>query len=69
MIICKHKTVLSTSSKRHKIAQSEKDMKNCPTQPLRQGLEPLTPHHPRQPVKAGWKLCLNSSGDENRLFL
>lgn len=53
MIICKHKTVLSTSSKRHKIAQGEKNMKNCQIQPFVQGLEPLTPHHPRQPVKGG----------------
>lgn len=65
MIVYKHKTVLSTTSKRHKIAQGEKDMKHCPIQPLVQGLEPLTPHHPRQPVKGGWRLGLNSSGDEN----
>ena len=65
MIIYKHKTVLSTTSKRHKIAQGEKDMKHCPIQPLAQGLEPLTPHHPHQPENGGWRLCLNSSGDEN----
>lgn len=69
MIICKHKTVWFTSAKRHKIAQGEKDMKQCPIQPLAQGSEPLTPHHPCQPVKGGWRLCWNSSGGENWLFL
>lgn len=44
-------------------------MKSCPIQPLIQGLEPPTPHHPHQPVKGGWRPCLNSSGDENLLLL